>query len=142
MQTDVPGATIGLLTSLVDADIRYLSVAHNYAGRSAPHLVGGQDLTRPFYWRAPNGKRLLVWYTDSPHGSAYMEGNLVGLAEDYQATLAGIAGLPDSPRGASLPVPGAWGEHLRMDGPGSLLRGDESAVSSRCAPPEGAGRIL
>ena len=66
MQTDVPGATIGLLTSLVDADIRYLSVAHNYAGRSAPHLVGGQGLTRPFYWRAPNGKRLLVWYTDSP----------------------------------------------------------------------------
>jgi hypothetical protein len=60
MQTDVPGATIGLLSSLVDADIRYLSVAHNYAGRSAPHLVGGQELTRPFYWRAPNGKRLLV----------------------------------------------------------------------------------
>ena len=92
MQTDVPGATIGLLTSLVDADVRYLSVAHNYAGRSAPHLVGGQDLTRPFYWRAPNGKRLLVWYTDSPHGSAYMEGNLVGLAEDYQATLQALPG--------------------------------------------------
>ena len=92
MQTDVPGATIGLLTSLVDADVRYLSVAHNYAGRSAPHLVGGQELTRPFYWRAPNGKRLLVWHTDSPHGSAYMEGNLVGLAEDYQATLEGLPG--------------------------------------------------
>ena len=57
MQTDVPGATVGLLSSLVDADIRYLSVAHNYAGRSAPHLVGGQELTRPFYWRAPSGKR-------------------------------------------------------------------------------------
>jgi len=101
MQTDVPGATIGLLTSLVDADVRYLSVAHNYAGRSAPHLVGGQGLTRPFYWRAPNGKRLLVWYTDSPHGSAYMEGNLVGLAEDYQATLEGLPGylaaLAESP---------------------------------------------
>jgi Glycosyl hydrolases family 38 N-terminal domain/Glycosyl hydrolases family 38 C-terminal domain len=101
MQTDVPGATIGLLTSLVDADIRYLSVAHNYAGRSAPHLVGGQELTRPFYWRAPNGKRLLVWYTDSPHGSAYMEGNLVGLAEGYQATLEALPGylsaLAESP---------------------------------------------
>jgi hypothetical protein len=92
MQTDVPGATIGLLTSLVDADVRYLSVAHNYAGRSAPDLVGGQELTRPFYWRAPNGKRLLVWYTDSPHGSAYMEGNLVGLAEDYQATVEALPG--------------------------------------------------
>jgi hypothetical protein len=101
MQTDVPGATIGLLTSLVDADIRYLSVAHNYAGRPAPHLVGGQELTRPFYWRAPNGKRLLVWYTDAPHGSASMEGNLVGLAEDYQATLEALPGylaaLAESP---------------------------------------------
>ena len=27
------------------------------------------------------GRRVLVWYTDSPHGVAYMEGNLVGLAE-------------------------------------------------------------
>src|SRR5918994_3008586 len=101
MQTDVPGATIGLLSSLVDADISYLSVAQNYAGRSAPHLVGGQELTRPFYWRAPNGKRLLVWYTDSPHGSAYMEGNLVGLAEDCQATLEALPGylaaLAESP---------------------------------------------
>ncbi|MBA3491205.1 MAG: hypothetical protein H0T55_03890, partial [Rubrobacteraceae bacterium] len=103
MQTDVPGATIGLLTSLVDADIRYLSVAHNYAGRSAPHLVGGQELTRPFYWRAPNGKRLLVWYTDTPHGSAYMEGNLVGLAEDYQATLEALPGYLSAL--AELPYP-------------------------------------
>jgi hypothetical protein len=103
MQTDVPGATIGLLSSLVDADVRYLSVAHNYAGRSAPHLVGGQDLTRPFYWRAPNGKRLLVWYTDSPHGSAYMEGNLVGLAEDYQATLHALPGYLSAL--AELPYP-------------------------------------
>ncbi|MGH3088100.1 MAG: glycoside hydrolase family 38 C-terminal domain-containing protein, partial [Rubrobacteraceae bacterium] len=84
MQTDVPGATVGLLNVLVGADVRYLSVAHNYAGRSAPHLVGGQNLTRPFYWRASNGKRLLVWHTDTPHGSSYMEGNFVGLAESYE----------------------------------------------------------
>ena len=84
MQTDVPGATVGLLNLLVDAGVRYLSVAHNYAGRSVPHLVGGQDLTRPFWWQAANGKRLLVWFTDSPHGSAYMEGNHVGLADDYE----------------------------------------------------------
>ncbi|MDQ3182501.1 MAG: hypothetical protein M3Q62_02955, partial [Actinomycetota bacterium] len=103
MQTDVPGAAIGLLTSLVDADIRYLSVAHNYAGRSAPHLVGDQELTRPFYWRAPNGKRLLVWYTDTPHGSAYMEGNLVGLAEDYQATVEALPGYLSAL--AELPYP-------------------------------------
>jgi len=92
MQTDVPGATIGLLSALVDADVRYLSVAHNYAGRSVPHLVGGQQLTRPFYWRAPNGNRLLVWYTDTPHGSAYMEGNFVGLAESYETAVRVLPG--------------------------------------------------
>ncbi len=81
IQTDVPGATQGLLTLLLGAGIRYLAVAHNYAGRSVPFLTGGQELTRPFWWRAPNGGRLLVWQTDTPHGVAYMEGNLVGLAE-------------------------------------------------------------
>jgi Glycosyl hydrolases family 38 N-terminal domain/Glycosyl hydrolases family 38 C-terminal domain len=92
MQTDVPGATIGLLNTLVDADVRYLSVAHNYAGRSVPYLVGGQQLTRPFYWQAPNGERLLVWYTDTPHGSAYMEGNFVGLAESYDTAVRVLPG--------------------------------------------------
>ncbi|CAA9566682.1 MAG: Alpha-mannosidase [uncultured Thermomicrobiales bacterium] len=90
MQTDVPGATVGLATLLTDAGVRYLSVAHNYAGRSVPHLVGGQALRRPFYWAAPDGERLLVWYTDTPHGVAYMEGNLVGLATDYGTTLASL----------------------------------------------------
>ncbi|MGH2532321.1 MAG: glycoside hydrolase family 38 C-terminal domain-containing protein [Thermomicrobiales bacterium] len=88
MQTDVPGATIGLLNLLVDAGVRYFSVAHNYAGRSQPYLVGGQALTRPFWWQAANGKRLLVWYTDTPHGVAYMEGNLTGLAEDIETATA------------------------------------------------------
>ncbi|MGH2819711.1 MAG: glycoside hydrolase family 38 C-terminal domain-containing protein, partial [Actinomycetota bacterium] len=87
MQTDVPGATDGLLQLLTGAGIRYLSVAHNYAGRSVPHLVGGRALTRPFYWRAPSGARLLVWYTDTPHG-VYMEGNHLGLADDYESALA------------------------------------------------------
>jgi Glycosyl hydrolases family 38 N-terminal domain/Glycosyl hydrolases family 38 C-terminal domain len=84
MQTDVPGGTMGLLTALVDADVRYLSVAHNYAGRSVPYLVGGRTLTRPFYWIGPDGRRLCVWYTDTPHGIAYMEGNLLGLASSYE----------------------------------------------------------
>jgi hypothetical protein len=90
MQTDVPGATIGLATLLTDAGIRYLAVAHNYAGRSVPYLVGGQELTRPFYWQAPDGERLLVWYTDTPHGVAYMEGNLAGLASDYETAVASL----------------------------------------------------
>ncbi len=92
IQSDVPGATIGLLNLLLAADIRYLSVAHNYAGRSVPFQTGGQDLTRPFYWRAANGERLLVWQTDTPHGVAYMDGNLVGLAEG-ESVARGL--LPD-----------------------------------------------
>ncbi len=91
-QSDVPGAAIGLLTLLTEADIRYFTVAHNYAGRSVPFRVGGQELTRPFWWRRANGKRLLVWHTDTPHGMAYMDGNLVGLAEGEAAARAA---LPD-----------------------------------------------
>ncbi|MFZ0215966.1 MAG: hypothetical protein WAM30_08500, partial [Candidatus Dormiibacterota bacterium] len=87
MQTDVPGATLGLLGLLADAGVRYLSVAHNYAGRSIPHLLDGGRLTRPFRWQAASGRELLTWLTDTPHGSAYMEGNLVGLANGYDATL-------------------------------------------------------
>jgi hypothetical protein len=108
MQTDVPGATVGLLGCLVDADVRYLSVAHNYAGRSVPHLVGGQELARPFYWQAPNGKRLLVWYTDTPHGSAYMEGNFAGLAADYETALQVLPGYLSAL--AERPYP--YEEHL------------------------------
>src|SRR6266487_1120174 len=83
MHTDVPGATVGLIDALAAVGIRYLSAAHNWAGRSVPYLVGGQALTRPFWWRAPSGNRLLVWHTDTPHGIAYMEGNLAGLAAGY-----------------------------------------------------------
>ena len=84
MQTDVPGATLGLLSALVDADVRNLAVAHNYAGRSVPHLADGKRLTRPFYWTDGAGRKLCVWYTDTPHGVAYMEGNMLGLADDYE----------------------------------------------------------
>lgn len=84
MQTDVPGGVSGLVEALADVGVRYLSVAHNYAGRSVPYLIGGEKLGRPFYWKAPSGKRLLVWHTDTLHGNAYMEGNIVGLSESYR----------------------------------------------------------
>ncbi|GLH97499.1 glycoside hydrolase family 38 N-terminal domain-containing protein [Phytohabitans aurantiacus] len=85
MHTDVPGAVIGFVDALAASGVRYLSAAHNWAGRSVPFLTGGQELGRPFWWRSPAGNRLLVWFTDTPHGMAYMEGNVVGLAESFPA---------------------------------------------------------
>jgi Glycosyl hydrolases family 38 N-terminal domain/Glycosyl hydrolases family 38 C-terminal domain len=87
MHTDVPGAVAGFVDALAASGVRYLSAAHNWAGRSVPWLVGGQELERPFWWRAPSSNRVLVWFTDTPHGMAYMEGNVLGVAEDYAATL-------------------------------------------------------
>ncbi|MEV8314125.1 alpha-mannosidase [Streptomyces sp. NPDC059900] len=83
MQTDVPGAVVGLVDALAAAGIKYLSVAHNWAGRSVPHLVGGEKLPRLFRWRAPSGNSVLVWVTDTPHGLAYMEGPLLGFDTDH-----------------------------------------------------------
>jgi hypothetical protein len=84
MHTDVPGAVVGLVDALNAAGVRYLAAAHNWAGRSVPYLHGGDRLTRPFRWRAPSGNELLVWFTDTPHGMAYMEGNTVGLTDSYE----------------------------------------------------------
>ncbi len=86
IQSDVPGATIGLLNLMTAADVKYFSVAHNYAGRSMPFMNGGQELTRPFWWKGGDGKRVLVWHADTPHGVAYMEGVLLGLGESAELT--------------------------------------------------------
>lgn len=101
MQTDVPGAVAGLVDVLAQNGVRYLSVAHNWAGRSVPHLTGGQDLPRLFRWRAPSGDSVLVWVTDTPHGLAYMEGPMLGFDHDYPmvddllpAYLASLASNP------------------------------------------------
>ncbi|GAB3924814.1 alpha-mannosidase [Microlunatus endophyticus] len=83
MQTDVPGTVAGLPDALAQLDIRYLSVAHNWAGRSVPQLVGGQHLPRLFRWRSPAGHEVIVWMTDSPHGLAYMEGPVLGFDTSY-----------------------------------------------------------
>lgn len=84
MQTDVPGTVAGLPDALAQVGVRYLSVAHNWAGRSVPHLVGGANLPRLFRWRAPSGNEVLVWMTDSPHGLAYMEGPMLGFNTSYE----------------------------------------------------------
>jgi len=90
MQTDVPGTTIGLATLLADAGIKYLAVAHNYAGISVPYLNDGQRLKRPFYWEAPDGDRVLVWYTDTLFGNAYMEAMQIGFGSGYEDVLASM----------------------------------------------------
>lgn len=85
MQTDVPGAVVGLPEALADFGVEFLAVAHNWAGRSMPQLNGGQLLPRLFRWAAPSGKSVLVWMTDSPHGMAYMEGPLLGFHDSYES---------------------------------------------------------
>ncbi|MEV0408244.1 hypothetical protein [Actinoallomurus sp. NPDC050550] len=84
MQTDVPGQVVGLPDALTSFGVRYLSVAHNWAGRAVPHLVGGARLPRLFRWRAPSGTSVLVWQTDTPHGLAYMEGAFLGFHQSYE----------------------------------------------------------
>lgn len=135
MQTDVPGAPLGLPAALAGTGVKYLSVAHNYASRAAPYLTGGDKLPRLFYWASPAGERVLVWQTDSPHGVAYLEGNLLGLADspelaeellpEYLAALAGRAypygtecaalGLPHELDTARAPYPHDV-LHLRVQG--------------------------
>ncbi|MCA1221150.1 glycoside hydrolase family 38 C-terminal domain-containing protein [Streptomyces sp. 8L] len=84
MQTDVPGTVAGLPDALAGLGVRYLSVAHNWAGRSVPNMNGGAQLPRLFRWRAPSGNELLTWMTDSPHGLAYMEGPVLGFDTSYE----------------------------------------------------------
>ncbi|TRO57392.1 glycoside hydrolase family 38 C-terminal domain-containing protein [Streptomyces sp. IB201691-2A2] len=110
MQTDVPGQVVGLPDVLADNGIRYLSVAHNWAGRAVPHLVGGEHLPRLFRWQAPSGNNVLVWRTDTPHGLAYMEGSILGFDESYDqvddllpAYLAALAKFPYPHEGRGIP---------------------------------------
>ena len=83
MQTDVPGQVVGLPDALAGLGVRYLSVAHNWAGRSDPDNAGQLPMPRLFRWIGPEGGELVVWRTDTPHGLAYMEGPMVGFHESY-----------------------------------------------------------
>ncbi|MEV0208609.1 glycoside hydrolase family 38 C-terminal domain-containing protein [Streptomyces sp. NPDC050788] len=110
MQTDVPGQVVGLPDVLADHGIRYLSVAHNWAGRAVPHHVGGAHLPRLFRWQAPSGNSVLVWRTDTPHGLAYMEGSILGFDESFDrvddllpAYLSALAAFPYPHEGRGIP---------------------------------------
>jgi hypothetical protein len=83
MQTDVPGVVAGFVDALADINVKYLSVAHNWAGRSAPHLRDAEEMPQLFWLRAHNGGRVLTWMTDSGHGLAYQEGSYIGFSQSY-----------------------------------------------------------
>ncbi|PJJ71357.1 glycosyl hydrolase family 38 [Diaminobutyricimonas aerilata] len=112
MQTDVPGQVAGLPDALSEVGVKYLAVAHNWAGRSQPHTNGALNLPRMFRWTTPAGNSVIVWMTDSPHGLAYLEGPMIGFTESYEtvegyfpAYLTALA-----TRGYPFP-PGVFGAH-------------------------------
>lgn len=112
MQTDVPGTVAGLPDALAEVGVKYLAVAHNWAGRSMPHTNGGDDLPRLFRWTAPSGASVLVWMTDSPHGLAYMEGPFLGFHEGYDAVDRLLPAYLTSTARNSYPYPpGVFGWH-------------------------------
>lgn len=116
MQTDVPGQVAGLPDALSDLGVRFLAVAHNWAGRSEPHKNGALDMPRLFRWRSAAGKSVLVWMTDSPHGLAYLEGPMVGFTESFETleTLFPAYLTALSTRGYPFP-PGVFGAHGEED---------------------------
>lgn len=116
MQTDVPGQVAGLPDALSDLGVRYLAVAHNWAGRSEPHKNGALDIPRLFRWRSASGRSVLVWMTDSPHGLAYIEGPMVGFTESFETleTLFPAYLTALSTRGYPFP-PGVFGAHGEED---------------------------
>lgn len=112
MQTDVPGTVAGFPDALAEVGVRYLSVAHNWAGRSMPHTNGGDDLPRLFYWKTPAGNKVLVWMTDSPHGLAYMEGPFLGFHDQYATVDRLLPAYLASTANNSYPFPpGVFGWH-------------------------------
>ncbi|RCK70225.1 alpha-mannosidase [Desertihabitans brevis] len=112
MQTDVPGAVVGLPAALGEVGVRYLAVAHNWAGRSMPHTSGGEHLPRLFRWTTPAGDTVTVWMTDSPHGLAYMEGPFLGFADRYETVDRLLPSyLASTARNAYPYPPGVFGWH-------------------------------
>ncbi|WP_308466092.1 glycoside hydrolase family 38 N-terminal domain-containing protein [Rathayibacter soli] len=77
-QTDVPGCVGGTVDALADAGVKYLAVAHNWAGRSVPYLGAGEHLPRLFRWASPAGNSVLVWMTTTAQGMAYQEAANLG----------------------------------------------------------------
>ena len=66
MFSDIPGMTWGVVPTLAQAGIRYLSIGPNRGHRIGSFLDTWAD--RPFWWESPSGQeRLLTWV----HGGGY-----------------------------------------------------------------------
>ena len=77
-QTDIPGCVAGTVDALAQNGVKYLSVAHNWAGRSVPYLRDALDFPRFFRWSSPAGNSVLVWLTTTAEGMAYQEAANLG----------------------------------------------------------------
>ncbi len=133
MQTDVPGGVTGLVEVLADVGVEYLSVAHNYAGRSVPYLIGGETSAPVLLagaerqagpglaYRHPARQRL--------HGRQHHRPGGVVRGRSGKAAL-----LPRRAGGAGLSV------RLGDMAPRSR-KGRPRPLPSRHPPPAGAGQI-
>jgi len=76
-QTDIPGATWGVVAALHQAGVRNLVLMPNGSDRIGGVLAAWQD--KPFFWESPSGKeRILVWETASygvAHGLRHFNGD-------------------------------------------------------------------
>lgn len=88
MIVDIPGATWSFAQIMAKAGVKYLIVSDN--NFVAPFLRF-TNVPRPFYWAAPEGSRVLSWYTDEPQW-VYIEGFSLGFDKGYGDVLTN---LPD-----------------------------------------------
>lgn len=109
MHSDVPGLPWTVAQLLADSGVRYLSLAPNNH-RAPVHQRRAFD--RPFWWRTPDGKRLLTWFTDDPR-HAYQEGNHLGFMESYEAVCQHLPGKLVGLEAAGYPYDAL---HLRCQG--------------------------
>jgi hypothetical protein len=127
LRTGAPGGPSGFVDCLADAGVRYLSTAGD-GGVDLAGLVGqrgdaeagtssGRVPGRLVWWRSPAGARLLTWATDRAH----LDGNVLGLADSYDAALALLPLYLHAFAGQSYPFDmlqlGVRGHHAANAGP-------------------------
>ena len=76
MASDSPGQPMFFPQLFLKSGVKYFSTAVNATMAKAPKLP------RPFYWKSPDGAKILVLDTDERQ--AYQEGVMVGLPESYE----------------------------------------------------------